>query len=348
MKRGDSDIVNAMLNMESSAYCCDGEYLFQRNNASGKALRLDRTSAAAAVDECVYFINSLSLTGGMDGTPPAIPRSPALGSAFRRREACTSPASVVTKAALHHSQHSSQTAFGERPKRLNKEEVIHDLRDWRRQMVEWSFTVVDAVGLDRTNVTIAFSFLDRYLSLRSAIAPMGRDIVQLMSIACLYLAVKTFEPGRRLPVGEVIKLCGGLYDVKTIETAELHIADTLDWRLCPPTTVTFAGYLTQLVPVSQIQRQRIHRLCREVMDASLADSFYVPHKPSNVAVCSIVIAILRNGEESHAEKSPQAVAQQFLSNVNDMTDIDMMSDETFAVMQHLEHKSQFSIYRQKI
>ena len=87
-------------------------------------------------------------------------------------------------------------------------------------MVEWSFTVVDAVGLDRTNVTIAFSFLDRYLSLRSALAPMGRDIVQLMSIACLYLAVKTFEPGRRLPVGEVIKLCGGLYDVKTIETAE--------------------------------------------------------------------------------------------------------------------------------
>eukprot|EP00970_Alexandrium_tamarense_P016506 scaffold6677_cov62-Alexandrium_tamarense.AAC.4 len=59
---------------------------------------------------------------------------------------------------------------------------------WRVRICEWCYQVTDAYGIDRAVVSIALSYLDRFVSL---LRQEANDYeYQLAAITCLYTAVK--------------------------------------------------------------------------------------------------------------------------------------------------------------
>ncbi|KAL7527307.1 hypothetical protein ACHAXR_001892, partial [Thalassiosira sp. AJA248-18] len=61
---------------------------------------------------------------------------------------------------------------------------------WREKICEWFYGVVDHFDFNREYVSVAMSYLDRYLASRT----VNRRVFQLAAMTALYLAIKLFEP----------------------------------------------------------------------------------------------------------------------------------------------------------
>ena len=114
----------------------------------------------------------------------------------------------------------------------------------RRLMIDWSFTVIDAFGLNRETVGMAMSILDRYLSSdkgKSNEARNSTKIFQRSVITSLYIAIKIHEP-TVLGVQLLVKLCRGVYTESEIITTELEILSALEWRVYNTASMSIMEY----------------------------------------------------------------------------------------------------------
>ena len=201
-------------------------------------------------------------------------------------------------------------------------------------MVKWSQQIVKTLGFDRSCVAFAFSLLDRYLSATQRTIPIDQGDYQLYSITTLYTSIKVIDSNKRLGITDMIRICGGVHDRKDIEAAELQILRTLNWHVSPPLAATYAEYLLELVPLSGVQKKRIRQKCLDVIDVSVADSNLVCMKASTIGVASIVIAMMDVVDVAGIPRP--AAFEQFLNNVDSMTNISVRGKESFEVMSRLE------------
>lgn len=89
---------------------------------------------------------------------------------------------------------------------------------WREKICEWSYQVIDHFDFSREIVSIAVSYLDRYLSKR----PVNKKHFQLLAMSCLYLAIKLYEPGT-VSMKSMIDLSRGYFLVEHMVEMELSI-----------------------------------------------------------------------------------------------------------------------------
>ena len=94
--------------------------------------------------------------------------------------------------------------------------VINDV--WREKICEWCYQVVDHFEFNREIVSIAMSYLDRYLMTRQ----VTKKIFQLAAMTCLYLAIKLYE-SRRLRISSLIELSRGYFSPEHINAMEESI-----------------------------------------------------------------------------------------------------------------------------
>ncbi|KAL3786484.1 hypothetical protein HJC23_010650 [Cyclotella cryptica] len=120
--------------------------------------------------------------------------------------------------------------------------------DDRTQVVDWCFSFVDTLSLQRETVAIAMGLLDRFLSISSAASEALDDHreFQLLAIGALYIAIKTNE---RVAVhgNFFASLSRGGYSVEDIEDAEVLILTGLSWRLNGPTSLQVATHFLSLI-----------------------------------------------------------------------------------------------------
>lgn len=120
--------------------------------------------------------------------------------------------------------------------------------DCRSKMCAWFVQVVDFCKFRRETVEIALSFLDRFLlSPQGADARTDRTTYQLASMTALYTAVKIHEAEAMDP-RLVSKLSRGAYSPCEIEEMERILLTGLQWRVNPPTTMSFVRELMDLIP----------------------------------------------------------------------------------------------------
>jgi len=111
----------------------------------------------------------------------------------------------------------------------------------RTKMVDWSYAVVDSCGFSRSNVFVAASNLDRYLSTPAGQkALISRREFQLACMTSIYTAVKINEVEALTPQG-MARVSRGDYTAGEIEACELDMLLALKWHANPPTP---SAYLT--------------------------------------------------------------------------------------------------------
>ena len=164
---------------------------------------------------------------------------------------------------------------------------------WREKICEWCYQVVDHFDFNREIVSVAMSYLDRYLSTRS----VNRRIFQLAAMTALFLAIKLYEPGK-IRMSSLIDLSRGYFLEDHIVTMEDSMLQTLGWHVHPPTPYSFAREMIYLLPgqISPRDRHDTNELARFLTELSVCDYWFVTKKPSSIALASLINALELQGE----------------------------------------------------
>jgi len=162
----------------------------------------------------------------------------------------------------------------------------------RSKISQWCYQVVDRCGINRESVSIAISYLDRFL-MTSAGATSLYDIkmFQLAATTSLYIAIKVFEP-KVIDPKFVAMLSRGTYSENDVTEMEMIILYALDWRVQPPTAMSFTRHFLDLVParssVDESARDFVLQSSRFQVELAVSDYSFVEVKPSVIAAASIL------------------------------------------------------------
>jgi hypothetical protein len=163
--------------------------------------------------------------------------------------------------------------------------------DCRSKMVDWCYKVVDFCKYNRETVSITMNYLDRFLA-----TPKGSCLCsdirtfQLACMTCLYTAIKVHEPEAMQPEA-IAKLSQGLYSADEVEAMEFEIIGALEWRLNPPTPLSFLRVYLSFLPLELIETDDINTLfdlAKYQIELSTRDSFLTGLTASTVALAAVL------------------------------------------------------------
>mmetsp|Transcript_12721 Transcript_12721/g.15490 ORF Transcript_12721/g.15490 Transcript_12721/m.15490 type:complete len:347 (+) Transcript_12721:103-1143(+) len=208
---------------------------------------------------------------------------------------------------------------------------------WREKICEWSYQVVDHFDINREVVAVSLSYLDRYLSTKR----VNKKIFQLAAMTTLYLAMKLYSK-KSQPIGSLIELSRGYFEKDHVEKMEQSIFRELSWRLHPPIALSMVKHLMiELPPLpGQVEGERrlkhdITEVSRFLTELSVCDYFFVPRRPSAIAVAAILCAI----EIQLDTESSSILSRLFLNSVNGLLPLYEVSyiEEIEECRQRLSH-----------
>lgn len=115
-------------------------------------------------------------------------------------------------------------------------------------MAKWCNEISDFCNYKRETVAIAMNCLDRFMS-----APSGQEILldrnlyQLAAMTALYSSVKIHEQEAMDP-NLVSSLSRGVHSAQAVEAMESKMLTAIQWRVNPPTAMSFVRSMIDLVP----------------------------------------------------------------------------------------------------
>ncbi|KAK1741652.1 cyclin family protein [Skeletonema marinoi] len=178
----------------------------------------------------------------------------------------------------------------------------------RSKLFAWMYDLVDTHSLDRELVAVAASYMDRYLSKQTSI---NRGyIYQLVGMTSLYLAIKIYrDQGKCAGAASFAGLSRGLFTDHDIVKMENSMLNTLDWRMFPPTAVTFGTMLLAMIPrgaCSPFSRHSMFERIRFLLELSIAVPFFLGKKPSNIAIGAFIEIMESEEQPNVSDKIHQA------------------------------------------
>lgn len=295
------DGLKVMLRQEEHLYSCPDYFAPDYCTRNTRAKQSTATPLHVVDDECAKLVADLSFAD-----PAKTQKEISSPNDVRSRvEQTKSPESVV---AL--------------PKVTTDSLVISN---WRLQMCNWAYTVVDTFGFSRTAVALAFDLLDRYLAKECLTEiTITRQDFQLLAMTALYLAVKLHESGDKLCLVTLIDMSRGYFSLRDFEDAELDILESLEWRVSPPTANCFLVELWKLHPNDAADKwiSRSH----DLLELSVSDAYFVPHKASQLALAAMLVT-------GKKYRVPQEKMDQFCDTIKDIVDA---NDDNFKdIYEHL-------------
>jgi hypothetical protein len=136
------------------------------------------------------------------------------------------------------------------------------------------------------------SHLDRYLA--CCTHDIDKNRFQLLSMTCLYLAIKLneykplFVPGSVSTMDTILQLSGGFFTLEQMERMENDILQRLQWHVHPPTPQLFVKHFLLFLSTEE---QVIQDLSQFIVELSVLDYFFVCYKPSEVALAALLNAM---------------------------------------------------------
>lgn len=162
---------------------------------------------------------------------------------------------------------------------------------WREKICEWQYQVVDRYDLNREIVGISTFYLDRYLCMFFA----DEDLFQLLSMTCLYLAIKIHSP-IKLSIRSMARLGRGLISVEHITEMEICVMQALGWYLHPPTPTAFLDNFFPIISKDLVGNNRfdsvdVYEFSRFLAELSVCAYPFVAAMPSSIAIAAILLSI---------------------------------------------------------
>jgi len=163
--------------------------------------------------------------------------------------------------------------------------------DCRSKMAAWCYQVVDFCKFRRETVEIAMNYLDRYLMTPAGLsAKVDRKLYQLAAMTSLYTAVKIHEPEAMDPK-LVSNLSRGTYTPEQVETMEFAILSALQWRVNPPTSLSFVRKFLDLIPADVVDdnaRATSYEVTKYQTELAVNEYDMVSVRASTIAYCSLM------------------------------------------------------------
>jgi len=194
--------------------------------------------------------------------------------------------------------------------------------DYRNQMISWCFEIIDFCKFDREIVGIAASYLDRFMKNPvAANAKLDVEDFQLTTVTCLYTAMKIHAPAA-LSLEQVTNLSRGLYSESQIKAKEMEVLAAIGWRMNPPTAMAFVRELLDLIPEQhELEEQTtdlVYNLAKLQTERAIADSTFIPVRPSVIAYCSILNALNAHCPDTKiVQQTDQSISQAANVDGND-------------------------------
>jgi len=208
----------------------------------------------------------------------------------------------------------------------------------RFKMAEWFFQVIDFCKFDRETVAISMSFLDRYLMTDEGKRRCLQDKkeYQLAAMTCLYTAVKINEPEAMDPK-VVAGLSRGVYTEDQVTDMEVSILQALEWRVNPPTALSFVRAFFQLLSnngnrskntdmyedtnTSQKVTDAAFELARFQTDLAVTNYDFCTVNASTIAIAAIVNAFEVLEELNAPNCNAQMTSQEHLCKVATLLEV---------------------------
>ena len=161
----------------------------------------------------------------------------------------------------------------------------------RFKMAEWKQQVIDFCKFQRETAAISMSYLDRFLASPEGLeARNNRKVFQLAAMACLYTSIKINEPEAVDPK-TVAGLSRGAHSEQQVEVMERKILGALDWRLHPPTALSFCHSFLALLPeLLGEDKEAVLELTKLQTELAVSEYYFVGTNPSTIAFAAIVNA----------------------------------------------------------
>lgn len=197
---------------------------------------------------------------------------------------------------------------------------------WREKICHWSFNVIDHFDLSREVVAVSMSLFDRYLATRNN--RCNGSTALLASLTTLHIAIKVHEV-RKIKLTTLANLSRGQFGPKHIEEMEWMVLTSLNWRIHPPTSMSFLSHLLLLLPpqVSDSSKEDIYALSRYITELSVCDSSFVEINPSAVAFSAILNSL---EDRRYRRLISSSVRDQFLRAI--ATHVGLRQDDEHVIM----------------
>ncbi|CAB9512891.1 diatom-specific cyclin [Seminavis robusta] len=192
----------------------------------------------------------------------------------------------------------------------------------RSKMAQWCMTLMDACQLSRETVTIAMSYLDRFLA-----TPTGSECIedsaafQLACMTALYSAIKIHEEKAISP--EVLStISRGFYSKQDMEAMEWRMLQALQWRVNVPTPLAFVREYLQMIPSAVLTdacKDQLLTLVKIQTELAVANYSFVTIKPSSIGFAALMNALEVVGLDF-------GILHQFILAVSDLD-----TDEIFRI-----------------
>jgi hypothetical protein len=205
----------------------------------------------------------------------------------------------------------------------------------RAQMVDWCYSLIDLCQLARSNVVMAMSIADRFMSnpnglLVSQFTPYSfspqeirhnRTMFQLLAVSALYTTIKINEQVI-FSAENFAAATQGMYTVEEIEAMERTILECLAWKVSAPTALEVGCTVLELMTP---QVQDVIDVNNELMgiiedlafqtECAVRDYHLVTaERTSTIAIMALLNAIKYN------ENTSKAAQQRFLNALSNVLD----------------------------
>ena len=171
-------------------------------------------------------------------------------------------------------------------------------QNWRQQITEWMFQVVDYYTYSRETAGVAISILDRYLEQES----VNRHDYQLASLTALFIAVKFCET-RAPKMENFIILSADRFLPGNVVAMEKTILDRIGWKLnlsLMTAPMTFVRAMLAYLSLSESTMQQLLQRVQYLVELASCDYFFCTRLPSDIALASILCALDRDGSNAIA------------------------------------------------
>jgi Cyclin, N-terminal domain len=223
-----------------------------------------------------------------------------------------------------HVDDEARAALVERIQALHQREILHygiskdsyesfasnvnkdSILQWRKQMIQYCFQIVECCDMSHESVIVAISYLDRFLFDKvkhptsprvveaRAFALRIPSVFQVLTITCLYTAIKLTEPAV-LDINTLLSFTNYSFSAIQIERMESILLEALDWYLTPPTPLLFVNEICQLPNITKIRDLRndaaFFELVSQQIDMVKMDSEWIRSTASHIAYSTISNAI---------------------------------------------------------
>lgn len=204
-------------------------------------------------------------------------------------------------------------------------------KECRTKMSEWCFQVVDFCKFNRETVSIAMSFLDRFLMTpEGQEAVNDRKVFQLAAMTSLYTAIKVHEPEAMEPK-VVASLSRGAYTEDEVTDMERRILMAIQWRMNPPTAMSFVHHFMALLDEGSMKESEIVgtlELAKYQTELAVNCYDFVGVDASTIAFAALTNAL-------QCADVSRDVEYTFMSRITQASNINADSDVVFNVQDQL-------------